>query len=191
MRYTRVYQWLRADERRRRILLVLNQPLTTRQISRKTGIPADTCSYLIARSVEMGMLFCLNSRARTSRLYWLTSRGRRCRRRLCLEFRIKGEEFPGPDVDWALLGWVSFRHRSAVLRMLTEPMQPSEIRRRIRQRLSHVKISANNTRDIIRLFEKKGIVRRVYVPRKAHPRYELTDKGISLQRLLMTAESPL
>jgi len=93
------------------------------------------------------------------------------------------------SVNWALYGWVCYSHRSVVLRALTEPMQPSEIRRRIRHRFPAAKISANNVRDIIRLFEKHGIVQKVFIKKKAHPRYELTESGVPFQKLLNQAET--
>jgi DNA-binding MarR family transcriptional regulator len=191
MRYTEVYQWIREDECRKKILMAFRQPLTARQISRKTGIRVDTCSYEIAKLVDKGLLICLNPKARNSRIYSLTETSRRCCRRLCRDSNRTFEEYPRMDLDWELVGWLCFRHRSAVLRMLTEPMQPVEIRRKIKQKLSHVKISANNTRDIIRLFHTKELVQKVYIHKKAHPRYELTDHGTKLQAFLIRAESPL
>lgn len=68
-------------------------------------------------------------------------------------------------------------------------MQPSEIRRKIRNRFPYAKISANNVRDIIRLFEKQGIVRKVFFKKKAHPRYEHTETGLIFQKLLNQAET--
>ena len=51
-----------------------------------------------------------------------------------------------------------------------------------------MKISANNIRDVIKLLLEKGIVQKVHIRKKAHPRYELTDSGIKLRELLIQAE---
>ena len=49
-------------------------------------------------------------------------------------------------------------------------------------------MSANNVRDVIRLFVASGIVRSVPGKRRAHPRYELTMLGDVLRTLLLRAE---
>ena len=187
MRTSKVYEWIQKEESRKNILTVLTLPLTARQISKKTGIPAEICSYIVNTFVDKGVLVCLNPTAQNSRVYGLSGIGLQCRKHCCPDV----SEYGAADIDWTVYGWVCYNHRSAILRMLTEPMQPSEVRRKIKQRLPQVKISANNTRDIIRLFLEKGIVQKIFVRKKAHPRYELTDLGIKLQSLLIKAESPL
>jgi len=93
------------------------------------------------------------------------------------------------SVDWNLLGWVCYRHRAAILKTLSEPLQPSAIKRRARARDPTLRMSANNVRDVIRLFKQRGIVQPVYLRKKKHPRYELTDVGKTLRQLLGQAES--
>lgn len=70
-------------------------------------------------------------------------------------------------------------------------MQPSEIKRQIRIQKPNTKISANNIRDVVKLLLEKELVQKVYVRKKAHPRYELTELGIKLRQLLIQAENNL
>lgn len=186
-----VYQWLTERNNRRKFLQAFGQPLTSRQISKKTGIPQGTCSYLITRLVDLGVLICLNPTAHTSRLYWLTRDGHGCRKKLDRMVGQSYQEPVWPDMDWHLYGWVCYSHRSAVIKALTVPMQPSEIKRVLRQQQSRLKISANNIRDIISLFRNKGIVQPVKARKKVFLRYELTGLGIKLRRLLIQAEAIL
>lgn len=188
---TRVNQWLSEKDAYRKVLGSFSQPLTARQISKKTGIPAYTCSYVIARFVDFGVLVCLNSGAQSSRLYGLTESGHRYLRKLHSNQNRVYTKPILPDIDWSLYGFVCFGHRSAVLKALAHPMQPSEIKRLFRLQGSSIRISANNIRDIIRLFTAKEIVRPVKIRKKAHLRYELTDLGTKLRRLLMQAEAAL
>ena len=134
-----------------------------------------------------GLLTCLNPEARSNRLYWLTELGAKCKKQLHQDLEIPYKEFDLPDVDWQLYGWVCFNHRSAVIRTLSTPMQPSEIKRFLRIHHPGTKISANNIRDIIRLLFARKIVRQVKVKGKAHARYELTDLGNQLRQLLLQA----
>ena len=70
-------------------------------------------------------------------------------------------------------------------------MQPSEIKRILRIQRAHIRISANNIRDVVRLLLTKGIFRPVKVKKKAHLRYELTELGIKFRQLLIQAEQRL
>lgn len=167
----------------------MTQPLTAKQISRRTRIDVGTCSYLLGKFAAKGITICLNPIAKSSRLYWVTDLGRDCQKRLFPDLPYIAPDFK--SVNWELYGWVCFSHRAVVLRILTEPMQPSEMKRKLRQIGSDVKISANNIRDIVRLFLQKGIVQKVWVRKKAYPKYELTELGTKLQELLRQAEMPL
>ena len=96
-----------------------------------------------------------------------------------------------PDIDWELYGWVCYNHRAAIIKALTEPMQPAAIKRKTKQQNTKIKMSANNVRDVMRLFLKKEIVKPVKIGKKAHLRYELSEEGYKLQGLLAQAEMPL
>jgi len=74
------------------------------------------------------------------------------------------------------------------MKTLTVPMQPSEIKRAIRKKKPGMKISANNIRDVVKLLLEKRIVQKVYIRKKAHPRYELTDSGNQFRELLLQSE---
>jgi hypothetical protein len=93
-----------------------------------------------------------------------------------------------PNLDWQLYGEVCFSHRAAVLKTLTQPMQPAHIKRRARFQDPTIRMSANNVRDVIRFLRSKRIVQPVELRKKAHPRYQLTDTGRQIQRLLLQAE---
>ena len=52
-------------------------------------------------------------------------------------------------------------------------------------------MSANNVRDVIRLFLERGIVKRVPGPRKrSHPQYQVTEEGHKLRVLILRANEP-
>ncbi len=170
----------------------MKQPLTAKQISKKTRINLDTCSYILRRFVSKELSVCLNPDARNSRLYCLTDLGGRCRERLRQELNLPeqtGKAYDLLSVNWELYGWVCFNHRAAVIRTMTGPMQPSEVKRILRVHRPRMKISANNIRDIVRLLLARGIVRPVKIRKKAHLRYELTDVGNQFRQLLMQSEA--
>jgi hypothetical protein len=191
MKHNKVYQWINEEGNRKKILIAVSQPMTAKQLSKRTGIPVNTCSYLLGKLTFKGVLICLNPGAIKSRLYWLTKFGIRCRKQLHHDSGLLFKEYTLPDIDWHLYGWVNFAHRAAIITILTIPMQPSEIKRFLRVHRSSVKISANNIRDIIKLFLARDVVRPVKIKKKAHPRYELTDLGIKLRQLLIRGDAAL
>ena len=130
MKNSNVYQWLTEEENRKKILLAINQPVTATQLSQRTSIPRDTSSYLLAKLKIKGLLICLNPDAIKSRVYWLTEFGIRCRKQLYQDLNLLYKEYDLPDdIDWHIYGWVNFNHRSAIIKILTTPMQPAEIKR--------------------------------------------------------------
>ena len=186
-----INEWTAKEENRRRILISIKQPLTAKQISKKTRINLDTCSYVLGRFVSKGLSVCLNPDARNSRLYWLTDLGRSCQQRLRQELNLPEQAekaYDLPSVNWELYGWVCFNHRSTVIKTISEPMQPSEIKRFLRIHHPRMKISANNIRDVIKLLLARKIVRPVRVKNRAHLRYELTELGHQIRQLLLNAQ---
>jgi len=163
-------------------------PLTVRQISQRTHIAFDPCRHVVRFLACDGLLHCLNAHARRSRVYWLTTAGETARIQLAKSDNAEHTKEATPDISWELYGWVCYRHRSAILRALSEPLQPAVIKRRARSRDPTLRMSANNVRDVIRLFRARGIVQAVRVRRSAHPRYELTAIGHLLRTVLLQAE---
>jgi len=182
MRRDAALQWIAHDERRRTTLHQLTQPLTVSQLARRTAMPRETCSVLLRALSLRGLTHCLNHSARRSRVYWLTRLGQECRERLHVDALA-----PLPDMDWTLYGWVCYSHRSAVLTALDRPLQPAAIKRRARLQNPAIKMSANNVRDVIKVFLARGIVHPVSCRGRAHPRYALTRTGSTLQTLLFQA----
>ncbi|MCK4873261.1 MAG: hypothetical protein KAS72_11090 [Phycisphaerales bacterium] len=180
--------WLEGSEVRRTILSQLTQPMTARQLCRRTGVLLDRgCRALWELAVYM-LVSCLNVSARRGRVYWLTDAGTECQRMLREHGGLRPVEHVFPEVDWHLYGWVCFRHRTTIIRALVSPMYPAEIKRKALSQDPELRISTNNVRDVIRLFLARGIVAPVRIRGRTHPRYELTDLGSKLQILLNQAE---
>ncbi len=191
MEPNKVYRWILKEPLCAKIIAAASQPLTSRQISKKTGIPQYICSYQISKLVRNNLLYCLNSSAGNSRLYFPTKICQTYRKLVCDHLNLAYTEVYLPDIDWDIYGRLCFNHRTAVIKTLDEPMQPSQIKRLLRIQRPNIKISANNIRDIIKHFLKSNVVSPVQVKKKMHLRYELTETGKQYKQLLMLAEVPL
>ena len=188
MQLSEAYHHINNSERRKHVIEALSQPLTALHLARKTGLSFDSCRDVVCELAGVGLLRCLNPEATRSRLYWLTPLGVACQRRILSTSGLCPRRHGFPRVDWSLYGWVCFSHRAAIIKTLTRPLQPSEIKRKARSHDPGLRMSANNVRDVIRLFVARGIVVPVPVPRKAHVCYRLTDTGEQLRILLLSAE---
>lgn len=198
MRINEVMGWTRASRRRWDVcatLGVLGQPMTARQLSGKTGLSRDACSYVLWELSVYGVVRCVNPGARRSRLYGLTRRGQSCARRMGAR---PSDAIPS-DLDWVRYGDLLFRHRTLVVRAMAgvgaaggmggEGVQSCEIKRRIRLLYPEARISANNVRDVIRYLKQVGVVEAVGSSIGSRPRYRLTSVGRVYRDLLLRAEA--
>lgn len=165
------------------MLAAFSQPLTVTQVARRAGLDADIARDRVRTLVRAKRLRCLNPSAQRCRLYF--HRGRRPR-----VPRID-QGSPTKRVDWDEYGAMCFRHRAAILRNLTEPLQPATLRRRACKRDATLRMSANNVRNVIREFLALDIVAPVKIRRLRHLHYELAPRARVYQALLLAAEVPL
>ena len=164
------------------------QPITASQLSRQTGMPVKPCNYILTNLAELGFLRCLNPQARRSRLYWLTYLGQECQAGVHKHFQLPRPSYNFPNINWKLYGEVCYSHRAVVIKTLTRPMQPSEIKRMALRNFKDIRMSANNVRDVIRFLKGKGIVVEVKHKKKKYPSYELSGEGQLLRRFVLEAD---
>ena len=182
--------WLQQSQSRSAVLAQLRQPSTALQLSRLADFPQDRCSRALSQLAGRSLVRCVNPRDRRSRLFWLTRTGRECQAELRRDFSLPPIQHTYEQVDWHLYGWVIYRHRGAVVKSLHAPMTPREIRLRAIAQSQSLRISSNNVRDVLRLLIDHGIVNRLEGKRRSHTRFELTELGVKLHKLLWRAEVP-
>ena len=185
MKFDEAYSYVARSQRRIETLMALRKPFTAQELSFQTSFNRKACSYILYELSVYQLVRCLNDAAQRSRVFWLTAWGAICQERL---FRERKKAPPGyrlPDVDWNTYGWMLFSHRRAVVEALDEPRQPAAIKRRIRVLDRGARISASNVRDVVKLLREKGLVESVWMGRKAHPRYQLTQQGRALRGALL------
>jgi|GEM_PF-1144287 len=178
------HRWVSRSRGRKRVIGHATQPLTGKQLKKRTDISLKRCSEIVRQLKRHGSLKCLNPQANSSRLYWLTDLGRATQHIL---YRERGRPQPShfvPQVDWTLYGRICYRHRSTVIRMLREPMQAATLKRKAYFRDPTIRMSSNNVRDVMRFLLKNKIVERLQSKGRSHPLYRLTPLGISYQHLL-------
>ena len=162
--------------------------MTASQLARKLDSERDRCSYLLRRFASLGLVTCITSLLRRNRLFWPTRIGRDYQEELALRYGRPAMEHDFPIINWKLYAQVCFSQRAAVVKHLTHPMQPAQIRREAVSKNPNLKLSANNVRDVIRFLRSDDLVAVVGKTPSGHPLYNLTQQGKRMQRLLLQAE---
>lgn len=181
------YGWLRRNSRAGDFLALIKQPMTARQLARLAGLGNDYAEHLLRKLRKRSLVVCLNPEVPCGRVLWLTEAGKHYRDRWRSEKGLAPLQAKIPDLDWALYGEVTSRHRSMVVRTLTRPMGGAELRRAALLQFPGMRMDANKARDAIQFLFKKGIVRRIQVKRRHFPAYELTETGKEIQKMLILA----
>ncbi len=189
MRRDEMTGWLARHQRRRDALIHLTQPMTASQLAPQLETTQARCSRVLRGLTQHGLTRCLNPGARRGRVYGLTPEGEHHQQHLRSDQGLGSVKYSAPDIDWGLYGWVCFSHRSAILRAMDRPLQPATIKRIARHQNEELRMSANNVRDVIRLFVAQSIAKAVQENRYTHPRYELTERGRAFQAVLLGAET--
>lgn len=167
--------------------------MTTKQLAWSSGLTFDNCNHGVAELTIYALVQCLNPEAQRSRVYGLTRLGHLCRNRLSANSEGV-HSYHCPAVSWSLYGWCCFSHRRTCLLTMEGPMQPATIARQAAR--SHrdrpfegtrIRMSANNARDVVKLFLKQGLVMAVRIKGKAHTHFTLTQLGRQCQLLLRKA----
>ena len=185
MEFNEVYSWLIQSENRKKIIVDFNQPLTATHIARRTDIAFNACLHLLWGLTLYDILYCLNKGSRYNKLYWVTEIGKACQRKLRESLAMKQVVHCFPIIKWDLFSSVCYSHRSAVIKAISRPMQAAEIKRKALSQNPKLRMSANNVRDVLQYHLREGIVRKVRIRRRSHPRYELTGLGKEFKHLLV------
>jgi DNA-binding MarR family transcriptional regulator len=176
--------WVERNAERTDVVVNLFQPMTANQLSRRCGLKVGICSHALRDLEKRGLTMCLSRSARRSRVYWLTDLGKECHNAIRNKYALPSLIREIPDVDWELYAWVCYSHRSAILMSMREPMQPATIRRVACRKFPNLKMSANNVRDVMKEFLRRGLIVKVPGRRKrSHPRYELSGVGEVIKRV--------
>lgn len=179
--------WLNNQTTHRTILLTMNQPLTAHQIARRTGLDPRKCMASLRKLAKRNLVRCLNPGAPASRLYVPTSTGQTCRKQLDGAVS-ESQHATSAQLDWNLYGWLLYRHRSAILKALTSPMQPPDVKRAAKARDPTLRLSVDHCREALYDFVKKGIARTVPTKIERFKCYALTELGQRFRELLLGAE---
>ncbi len=180
-------EWLQRGRLRHEAFLCVKQPFTVCQLARDLQKSWPAARFLL-RELELKRLVkCLNRDSGRRKVYWLTWKGIVCHRRLRKHCGMSALDYRLPDLDWALYGGLCYTHRAAVVKVLEEPLQAVEIRRRACARDPRLRLSANNVRDVLKALKSEGVVAPVQIKKKAHTRFQLTESGAICRRFLLQA----
>jgi predicted transcriptional regulator len=168
------------SKRKKAILEVMSKPGTPTEIMEKINLSRNnSLTPTLKQLCILKIMRCINPSSRTGRIYGLTYKGLKMRRQLFAN--AKFTPYIEPKLNWSLYSWiVSGKQKKAILKGMKQPLPLKYIRENAQN--YDPRISRMNAHDIIQLFVKKGIVRKL----KQHERifYSLTKTGEALRNQL-------
>jgi predicted transcriptional regulator len=169
------------SKRQSAVLEVMSKPKTPAEIRVQIGL-MKTCNLTSAIKAlgALDLIYCLNQKAKMGKLYGVTNKGKRVRKKLNFK------EYHQPDdIDWDLYGWlVSGKQRRAILKAICDDCQISArlIRERAQEHNGH--ISRINTYDVLKEFSKAKLVQKKQVNHSVF--FKLTPSGRKTRQQLLT-----
>lgn len=170
------------SKRKKAVLEVMSKPKIPAEIREQTGLKRNNnISSTLKELLNLGLICCLNPRIKVGKLYGLTVRGKRQRKKLLLEKRLTFSYVQPPDVNWQFYGWiVCGKQRKAILKGLSTTMPLKYIKERSQE--YNPRISRMNCNDILQLFVKKGIASKIR--RRNRITFTLTETGEKIREQL-------
>lgn len=188
---TNTFDLMTRSKLRRRILCSITQPMTAAQLARFSSTSLDFSAKCLRYLKTSRCFRCLNPESNVSRLYWLTSLGKRVQEILYQEMKLPPPSRFCPTIDWKVYGKVCFSHRSMVVQVLTQPMTAVAIRRKAYRTFGSIRLSTNNARDVLRFLVRLHIAELVEEEHFKKLHYRLTRIGLQFQKLLLRVRRPV
>lgn len=144
------------SKRQKAVLEVMSKPKNPAEIRGQIGLSrANNISSTLKQLIDLNLIRCLNSKAKTGKLYGLTKRGENLRK-ILLKEKSMPFNYAEPHLNWPLYGWVICgRQKRAILKALSAPMSLRYIKDKAHN--YNPRISRENANDILQLFVKKEI----------------------------------
>jgi len=145
------------SNRQKAVLEVMSKPKIPSELREQMSLKSNyNIRSTIAQLIRLNLVYCLNQKARTGKLYGLTNNGIRLRNKLSNKAVVKYKE---PNINWALYGWiVAGKQKRAILKGIKQPFPLKYVKENAQ--FSNPRISRMNCHDILQLFVKKGIAKR-------------------------------
>jgi len=170
-----------ALSRKKAVLEVMSKPKIPSEIREQIGLKrSNNINSSLKELIAAKFLYKLNS-ANAGQLYGLTNKGKRLRKELLIE---KGIPFTyvEPRLNWNLYGWiVCGRQKRAILKAIKIPMPLKYIKERAQEH--NPRISRMNCNDILQLFVKKGIAKKIIEGNRVV--FNLTKTGERIRNQLL------
>ncbi|MGB3479901.1 MAG: hypothetical protein WBB67_12165 [bacterium] len=171
------------SKRQSAALEVMSKPKTFTELREQIGLKTTSnISSTLNELINLNLIYCITPRVKVGKLYGLTNKGIRYRKTILGKKGLIYQYTHPSDVNWKLYSWVICgRQRKAILKGLSTAMPLKYIKERAQQ--YNPKISRMNCHDILELFVKKGIARKIQYKNRVN--FVLTKKGKKIRNQLL------
>jgi DNA-binding HxlR family transcriptional regulator len=171
------------SRRKKAVLEVMSKPKTAAAIREQIGLRNNNnLSSTMKELLLLDLIYRLNPKARTGRLYGLTVKGQNLRKKLLEENGTPDHYSEPSQINWNIYGWIVWgRQKQAILKAMKAPMSLRYIKERAQE--YNPRISRMNCHDILQLFAKKGIAGKTR--QKNRIIFSLTKTGERIRKQLL------
>jgi hypothetical protein len=144
------------SKREKAVINTLNKPKTPSEIQRGIGLKRkNNLSSTIKELLRSKLILCLTPKNKCGRLYGLTNRGLRLRKKGGIHDYAIPKNF-----NWQLYGWVACgKQRLALLKAMDRPLPLKHIKERAQE--YDPRISRTNANDVLQEFIRRGLVKKI------------------------------
>lgn len=174
---------MKRTSRKRAVLEVMSKPRTPFEIKTEIGLKrGNNISSTLKELIDLDLIYCLTPRAKVGKLYGLTDKGKKYRKKLLGDKGLTFSYIQPPDVNWNLYGWVVCgKQRRAIIKGMSIASMPLKyIKERAQEH--NQRISTMNANDILQLFVKKRIAIKMRKGRRVI--FKLTQTGERIRNQL-------
>lgn len=171
------------SKRQKAVLEVMSKLKIPSEIREQIGLKrSNNISSTLKELLRLNLIYCLNPKAKVGKLYGLTVKGQKLRKKLLNEKSIPYSYSEPSQVNWNLYGWVICgKQKKAILKAI-KMLLPLKYIKENAQKYNPM-ISRMNCNDILQLFVKKGIARKIRQNNRVI--FNLTKTGEKIRNQLL------
>ena len=149
------------SKRKRGVLEVMSKPKIPVELQEQMGLKKNNnISSTIKELMNVDIIHCLTPKVQVGRLYALTNKGKRVRKKLLIQNGKPYNYYEPLNINWNLYGWIICgRQRRTILKGLSRTMPLKYIKEKAQD--YNPRISRTNCNDILQLFIRKGVARKI------------------------------
>jgi hypothetical protein len=171
------------SKRKKAVLEVMSKPKTPFEVREQIGLKKNNnVSSTFKELISLNLIYCLNPKTKVGKLYGLTIKGKKQRKKLLNDKGIIYSYIEPSRLNLNLYSWiVCGKQKKAILKAMKIPMPLKYIKEGAQE--YNPRISRMNANDILQLFVKKRIA--IKIKKGSRVFFSLTKRGQAIRKQIL------